>query len=144
MELWRFRIGFSKPERDASASNRDESRAEGEEHPSQEHKLSARDMKHNFAIQAIEKSNGALGGEYLCHCVRCEWTFEVNVERSTIAALDNFGEPLVGDEATKRIETFANGPCPAFSHFPEYEEARREHSAGRHRFHNVRHLFGLD
>jgi len=45
----------------------------------------------------------------------------------------------------KRIATFAEGPCPAFADFPEYDEVREAHKPAGilKRLHPVRHLLGI-
>ena len=103
------------------------------------HRLSATDMKHTFALQPINET--AFGGarEFLCHCIRCKWTFQVNPDRGSIMAFNNVGEPLEGPEATKRIATFAEGPCPAFADFPEYDEVREAHKPEG----ILKHLLGI-
>jgi len=105
-------------------------------------------MKHYFALEPINKSAFGSSREFLCHCVRCKWTFRVNPDRGTIAALNDVGEPLDGVEATRRIDTFAEGPCPAFVGFPEYEDARdaqqQHHHSILERLHPILHFLGLD
>jgi hypothetical protein len=102
-------------------------------------------MKHAFSVQPVDIPFGS-PRELLCSCVRCKWTFQVSPDTGSIIAFNNVGQPLEGSEATKRIATFAEGPCPAFADFPEYEEANekpRPHTF-RDRIHPLLHLFGLD
>src|SRR5579862_5997472 len=81
--------------------------------PSEPH-LTADEMKHRFALQPLNDSAFGSPREFVCHCVRCKWTFRVSPDRGSIVAFNNVGEPLEGPEAEKRIATFAEGPCPAF------------------------------
>ena len=107
------------------------------------HHLAPEEMKHSFALQLLNDGPFGSPREFLCHCVRCKWTFKVNPERGTVVAFNNVGEPLAGPEATRRIDTFAEGPCPAFAGFPEYDDAR---DALEHHgiLHPILHFFGLD
>jgi hypothetical protein len=120
---------------------------ETEDNESREHHLARDDMKHNFALQPLSDAAFGSAREFLCHCVRCKWTFQVSPDRGTIVAFNNVGEPLEGAEALRRIETFAEGPCPAFAGFPEYDDARdtqEPHHGIRERLHPLLHFFGLD
>jgi|HubBroStandDraft_1064217.scaffolds.fasta_scaffold197220_2 hypothetical protein len=107
------------------------------------HHLTRDEMKHSFALQPLSDAAFGSAREFLCHCVRCKWTFQVSPDRGTIVAFNNVGEPLDGAEATRRIATFAEGPCPAFAGFPEYDDARdaqQHHSI----LQPILHLLGLD
>jgi hypothetical protein len=107
--------------------------------------LSSEDMKHNFAVQRAEESAFGSPREMICFCVRCKWTFQVSPDTGSILAFNNVGEPLEGREAEKRVASFAEGPCPAFAGFPEYEEAREAtHGGIRERLQPLWHLLGLD
>ncbi len=67
-------------------------------------------------------------------------------DTGSIVAFNNVGQPIEGHEAEKRIATFAEGPCPAFAGFPEYEEVQEtppRHGL-RERLHPLMHLLGLD
>jgi hypothetical protein len=108
-------------------------------------RLSLEEMKHNFSVQPVDIPFGR-PRELLCSCVRCKWTFQVSPDTGSIIAFNNVGQPLEGAEATKRIATFAEGPCPAFADFPEYQEANespRPHTF-LERLSPLLHLFGLD
>jgi len=119
---------------------------ETEDRPDQEdreHHLSRDEMKHSFALQPLSDAAFGSAREFLCHCVRCKWTFQVSPDRGTIVAFNNVGEPLDGAEATRRIATFAEGPCPAFAGFPEYDDARDAQQ--HHRIlQPILHFLGLD
>ena len=112
----------------------------------QRRRLSIEEMKHNFAVQPVHQTQFGRPRELLCSCVRCKWSFQVSPDTGSIVAFNNVGEPLVGAEAQKRIDTFATGPCPAFADFPEYAQARdtsRPHTLIE-RLHPLLHLLGLD
>jgi hypothetical protein len=100
-------------------------------------------MRHMFALQPLEES---AFGEFLCHCVRCKWTFQIAPERVSVVAINNVGEPIEGAEARKRIATLAEGPCPAFADFPGYEKAcaASRHHPIRDNLHALLFLLGLD
>jgi hypothetical protein len=76
--------------------------------------FSAKETRHSFAIWKRERSAAPGGYEQFYFCVRCKWTFGVNGRSSLVAALHRSGEAIQGPEALERLETFANGPCPAF------------------------------
>ncbi len=138
------RIRFSRSNLTSPSAARD-SDAKVIEHEDRSHHLSAEEMKHRFALQPINESAFGSAREVLCHCIRCKWTFQVSPDRGSIIAFNNVGEPLEGVEATKRIATFANGPCPAFADFSEYEEVREAHKSGSilKKLHPVRQLLGI-
>jgi len=109
-------------------------------------RLSEQEMKHNFSVEPVDNIPFGSPRELLCSCVRCKWTFQVSPDTGSIIAFNNVGQPLEGAEARKRIATFAQGPCPAFADFAEYEEASekpRPHTF-RDRIHPLLHLFGFD
>ncbi len=74
-----------------------------------------KEMRHNFAIKALEKPGFFKPRPYLYHCIRCKWTFRVNDRRGSVSAVDKSEHPLPSGENAKRIATFAEGPCPGFS-----------------------------
>jgi len=115
------------------------------DHQDQRRRLSAEEMQHSFSMRPAQDTSAGHAGEYLCHCVRCKWTFQVNPEKGSILALDDAGLRLVGAEATKRINSFTRGLCPAYSAFPEYAEALAvTHHGIRAILHPVLRLLGLD
>jgi hypothetical protein len=71
--------------------------------------------RHTFAIKVLDRIPGLFKPHrYLYHCARCKWSFVVNDgRRGVITPVDDNGRPLAHDEADKRVETFALGPCPA-------------------------------
>jgi hypothetical protein len=79
--------------------------------------FSAAEMRHIFAIQALDKPGHFKPRPYRYYCIRCKWMFRVNDFRNSIIALDKQGEKLPKAEANRRAATFAAGPCPAFGNF---------------------------
>jgi hypothetical protein len=72
------------------------------------------EMRHNFAIWALEK-DAVLGRRlHLYYCVRCKWAFRVEDRRGLVTPLDANGTEMQGVEAYERLATFGLGPCPAF------------------------------
>lgn len=111
-----------------------------------EHHVTDNGMRHMFALQPLDESAFDSASEFLCHCVRCKWTFQVSRSRASVVAINNVGEPIEGAEALKRIATLAEGPCPAFADLPGYQEtiaAIRHHSI-RDNLYALLHLIGLD
>ena len=138
------RIRFRRSNLPSPSTARDSTR--GVNDNSDHRHLSAEDMKHRFALQPVNESAFGSPREFICHCVRCKWTFQVSPDRGSIVAFNNVGEPLDGPEATKRVATFANGPCPAFADFAEYAEVREAHNHEGilKKLHPVLHILGLD
>jgi hypothetical protein len=116
--------------------------------PLSQPELSPTDMKHSFAVQPTRgsRSKREWQGDFLCHCVRCKWTFQVNPDHGSIIAFNNVNEPLAGAEASKRVASFPEGPCPAFADFPGYQEAREAARPKplREKLHPILHLLGLE
>jgi hypothetical protein len=77
--------------------------------------FSAAEMRHNFAIWALEKS--AIPGRqlHLYYCVRWKWAFLVDDHSGSATAHDPNGNPLQQPEAADRLATFGVGPCPVFT-----------------------------
>jgi hypothetical protein len=94
--------------------------------------FAAEEMRHQFAIESLEKPGALRPQPYLYTCVRCKWIFRLNDSRGSIIALDGLGRHLPEPENAKRIVTFHRGPCPAFRVFedfaPEIQRERRPHS----------------
>ena len=76
--------------------------------------FSAADLRHNFVIKALEKPGIFKRRPYVYICLRCRYTFLVNERRGSIVALDRKAKPITEPENSKRLATFAQGPCPAF------------------------------
>jgi hypothetical protein len=72
------------------------------------------EMRHNFAIWALEKSGTSRRQLQLYYCVRCKWAFQVD-ECRAVTPLDSTGNSIRGLEAADRLVTFGVGPCPAFT-----------------------------
>jgi hypothetical protein len=77
-------------------------------------RFSVGDLRHNFAIKALQKPGIFRPRPYLYICVRCRYTFLVNERRGSIVALDRKGQTIPEPENSRRSATFAEGPCPAF------------------------------
>jgi hypothetical protein len=94
--------------------------------------FAAEEMRHQFAIESLEKPGALRPQPYLYTCVRCKWIFRINDSRGSIIALDGLGRHLPEPENAKRIVTFHRGPCPAFrvleDFAPEIQRERRPHS----------------
>jgi hypothetical protein len=77
--------------------------------------FSAAEMRHNFAIWALEKSGTSRRRLHLYYCVRCKWAFQVDDCSGSVTPLDQNGNPIQEPEAAERLATFGVGPCPLFS-----------------------------
>jgi hypothetical protein len=75
------------------------------------------EMRHHFAIEALDKPRSFRPQPYLYTCIRCGWIFRINDSRGSIIALDGLGRRLPDPENSKRIATFHGGRCPAFPVF---------------------------
>jgi hypothetical protein len=76
--------------------------------------FSAAQMRHNFAIWALERSGTSCGRLHLYYCLRCKWAFRVDDRSGSVPPLDLNGNPIQELEAAERLATFGVGPCPAF------------------------------
>ena len=81
--------------------------------------FSVAEMRHNFAIWALEKSATSRRRLHLYYCVRCKWAFRVDDYSGLVTPLDQKGNPVLEPEAAEKLATFANGPCPVFSRLNE-------------------------
>jgi hypothetical protein len=111
------------------------------------HQAAAHNFKHDFAVEPIESTFGG-PREFLSHCVRCKWTFRVNPDRGSIVAYDHNGAPLDEPEASHRVDTFVEGPCPAL-HDSDDSDADAAPRADAHagfleRLSPVLHALGFD
>jgi hypothetical protein len=77
--------------------------------------FSAAEMRHNFAIWALEKSGTSGRQLHLYYCVRCKWAFRVDDRSGSVTPLDSNGNPIQELEAADRLATFGVGPCPVFT-----------------------------
>jgi hypothetical protein len=77
-------------------------------------RFSVEDLRHNFAIKALQKPGLFKPRPYLYICVRCRYTFLVNRRRGSIEALDRERRLIPEPENSARLATFAEGPCTAF------------------------------
>ena len=105
-----------------------------------------RSRKHDFTVEQIESSFGG-PREFLSRCARCKWTFHVNPDRGSIVACDSSGAPLTEPEASQRVDTFAEGPCPAIDDSPhDWEDAAEDtytHPGFLERLQPVLHALGF-
>lgn len=76
--------------------------------------FSTADLRHSFAIKALEKRGVFKPTPYVYICLRCRYIFLVNEGRGSIVALDRRAQPIPEPENSRRLATFAQGPCPAF------------------------------
>ena len=77
--------------------------------------FSAAEMRHNFAIWALEKPATSRRRLHLYYCVRCKWAFRVDDYSGSVTPLDQNGNPVREPEAAERLTTFGVGPCPVLS-----------------------------
>lgn len=84
------------------------------------HGPAAAEMRHNFAVRALEKPGLFKPQPYLYICVRCKHSFLVSERRGSIVAVDRAGQPLPEPDNSKRVATFAEGPCPGLSAMLRY------------------------
>jgi hypothetical protein len=77
--------------------------------------FSRAEMRHNFAIWALETEAARGRRLHLYYCLSCKWAFSVDDRRGSVTSLDLNGNPLQGAEAAERLATFGLGPCPVFS-----------------------------
>jgi hypothetical protein len=79
--------------------------------------FSPAEMRHSFAIWALETDAASGRRPHLYYCLRCKWTFRVDDRWTvvTVTPLDADGSPIQTSEAAERLATFALGPCPVFS-----------------------------
>jgi hypothetical protein len=79
--------------------------------------FSPNEVRHNFIIQSLPKPSWYKSRPYLYTCARCKWTFRVNDSSGSIIPLNENGEVLPEPNRSRRIETFAQGPCGVFPAF---------------------------
>jgi hypothetical protein len=82
--------------------------------------FSPAEMRHNFAIWALETDAASGRRLQLYYCLRCKWAFRVDDRWTvvTVSPLDTNGNPIHTSEAAERLATFGLGPCPVFSRLP--------------------------
>jgi hypothetical protein len=71
------------------------------------------ELRHNFAIWALEKSGTSGRRLHLHYSLRCKWAFRVDDRSGLVTALDLNGNPIREPEAAERLAAFGVGPCPA-------------------------------
>jgi hypothetical protein len=67
--------------------------------------FSVAEMRHNFAIWALEKSGTSRRQLHRYYSVRCKWAFRVDDHSGSVTPL----------KAAERLATFGVGPCPIFT-----------------------------
>lgn len=72
------------------------------------------DLRHSFVVKALKKPGFFKPRSYIYICLSCKYAFLVNVRRDSIVALDRKARPIPEPENSRRLATFAEGPCPAF------------------------------
>jgi hypothetical protein len=72
------------------------------------------EMRHNFAVWVLKKNGKSKLPKHLYYCIRCREAFSVDDRSGCVTALDASGDPIHASDAAKRLETFGQGPCPAF------------------------------
>lgn len=77
--------------------------------------FSSAQMRHNFAIWALERDAAWGRRLHVYYCVRCRWAFSVDDRSGAVDPVGGDGNPIEGSAAATRLATFAQGPCPAFS-----------------------------
>lgn len=77
--------------------------------------FSAAEIRHNFALWALEQDPGSKRRLHLYYCIRCKWAFSVDDRRGVVTPVDSSGKPIQGAEAAQRLATFSSGPCPVFN-----------------------------
>ena len=90
--------------------------------------FSPRETRHNFIVEILPKPAWNKSRPYLYTCARCKWAFRVNDSAGSIVPLNERGEPLQEPLRSRRIESFAEGPCGAF---PAYVIERPTRSGHR-------------
>ena len=77
--------------------------------------FTAAEMRHNFAIWAVKNDGDSRSQRQLYYCIRCKQNFSIDDTSGSVTPLDSRGYTLQGSEAKSRLDTFASGPCAAFS-----------------------------
>ena len=77
--------------------------------------FTAAEMRHNFAIWAVKNDADSRSQRQLYYCIRCKQNFSIDDTSGSVTPLDSRGYTLQGSEAKSRLDTFASGPCAAFS-----------------------------
>ena len=72
------------------------------------------EMRHNFAVRALEKRRLFRPRRYIYLCVRCKQMFMINGPRGAIVAVDRNHMPLPEPLNSRQVRAFSSGPCPGF------------------------------
>lgn len=82
---------------------------------------SAADLKHTFVVKPLKRRGVFKPRTHAYLCLRCRYAFLVSERRGLIVAVDRKAQPLPDPENSRRLATFAQGPCPA----PKSADQRR-------------------
>jgi len=73
------------------------------------------EMRHNFAIWALERDAASGRRLRVYYCVRCRWAFSVDDRSGSVNPVGGDGNPIKGPAAATRLTTFPQGTCPALA-----------------------------
>lgn len=111
---WVTKCGFQIPSPFSPNSFQELYRSDPSSGPEYSRKaFSQQETKHNFAVRALKTPSLFARRPYVYLCVRCRQIFLVNEHRGSIVAIDRDLNPLPEPENSRRVETFAEGPCRA-------------------------------
>ena len=98
-----FSHDYRKPNFDVAARNVENSVPRG----------SAADLRHTFLVKTLKKRGIFKPRPNAYLCLRCRYAFLVNERHGLIVAVDRKAQPIPDPENSRRLATFAQGPCPA-------------------------------
>jgi hypothetical protein len=76
-------------------------------------RVSAVDLRHTFLVKALKRRGILQPRPYVYLCLRCRSAFPINELRGSMVAVDRKAQPIPDPENSRRLATFAQGPCPA-------------------------------
>jgi hypothetical protein len=76
-------------------------------------RVSTADLRHTFLVKALKRRGILQPRPYVHLCLRCRYAFLINERRGSIVAVDRRAQPIPDPENSRRLATFAHGPCPA-------------------------------
>ena len=71
------------------------------------------DLKHTFLVKTLKKRGIFKPRPNAYLCLRYRYAFLVNERHGLIVAVDRKAQPIPDPENSRRLATFAQGPCPA-------------------------------
>ena len=95
--------GYRNPGRDAAGRN--------VESPTR--RFSTADLRHTFVVKVLKKHGIFKPRLSVYVCLGCKYAFLVNDRRGLMVAVDRKAQPIPDPENSRRLATFAQGPCPA-------------------------------